>query len=76
MSVRTYTAYVQFDPETKLYVGTVPSLPGAHTQAVTLDELQRNLQQVIALCLEERAAANEPVEEDTFVGVQQVEVSV
>jgi predicted RNase H-like HicB family nuclease len=76
MSVRTYTAYVQFDPETKLYVGTVPSLPGAHTQAATLDELQRNLQEVIALCLEERAAANEPVEEDTFVGVQQIEVSV
>jgi predicted RNase H-like HicB family nuclease len=76
MTVRTYTAYVEFDPETKLYVGTVPSLPGAHTQAATLDELQRNLQEVIALCLEERATANEPVEEDTFVGVQQIEVSV
>jgi hypothetical protein len=37
---RTFTAYVEFDPESKLYVGTVPGLPGAHSQW-TLDELAR-----------------------------------
>jgi predicted RNase H-like HicB family nuclease len=30
----------------------VPGIPGAHTQAATLDELQRNLKEVIELCLE------------------------
>ncbi len=49
----TFTAYIEFDPETKLYVGIVPGLPGAHTQGATLDELQENLKEVIELCLEE-----------------------
>ncbi len=53
MSVRTLTAYVEYDPETKLYVGIVPSLPGAHTQGATLQELRENLEEVVSLCLEE-----------------------
>lgn len=48
-----FTAYVEWDPETKLYVGIVPGIPGAHTQAATLDELQKNLKEVLELCLEE-----------------------
>ena len=32
----TFTAYIEFDPETKLYVGIVPGIPGAHTQGETL----------------------------------------
>ncbi len=72
---RAFTAYVEYDPDTKLYVGTVPALPGAHTQGQTLDELQRNLEEVVALCLEEKAAAHEPVEEDRFVGIQRIAVS-
>ena len=31
----------------------VPGIPGAHTQAESLDELQRNLKEVLGLCLEE-----------------------
>jgi predicted RNase H-like HicB family nuclease len=34
------TAYIERDIETGLYVGIVPGIPGAHTQAETLDELQ------------------------------------
>ena len=55
MAVRTFTAYVEWDRETRLYVGTVPGVPGAHTQAATLDELRENLVEVLALCLEEHA---------------------
>ena len=51
--MRTFTAYIEFDPETNLYVGTIPGIPGAHTQGVTLDELHDNLKEVLALCLEE-----------------------
>lgn len=50
-----FTAYVEKDPETGLYVGIVPNLPGAHTQGTTLDELQGNLKEVVELCLEELA---------------------
>ena len=50
---KTYTAYVEWDGETRLYLGVVPSVHGAHTQAETLDELRENLQEVLALCLEE-----------------------
>lgn len=51
--MRTFTAYVELDADTGLYVGVVPGIPGAHTQAETLDELQANLREVIELCLEE-----------------------
>ena len=45
--------YIEKDPETGLYVGTVPGIPGAHTQAKTLDQLKDNLKEVVELCLEE-----------------------
>ena len=51
--MRTFTAYIEYDPETNLYVGIVPGIPGAHTQGETLNELQANLQEVLELCLEE-----------------------
>ena len=42
--MNTFIAYIEFDPETELYVGIVPGIPGAHTQASSLDELQRKPQ--------------------------------
>jgi predicted RNase H-like HicB family nuclease len=53
MSNKTYSAHVEWDPETRLYVGVVPEIRGAHTQAESLDELQQNLLEVLQLCLEE-----------------------
>ena len=47
--MRTFTAYVEWDPESSLYVGIVPGIPGAHTQAATLDELRANLKEVLEL---------------------------
>lgn len=72
--MQTSTAYIEFDPETRLYVGTIPSIPGAHTQAATLDELHANLKEVVALCLEEVGDFLDEL--PRFVGVQQVEVPV
>ena len=53
LTVRTFAAYVEWDPETNLYVGIVPGIPGAHTQGTTLDELHANLKEVLEFCLEE-----------------------
>ncbi|MGL4942627.1 MAG: type II toxin-antitoxin system HicB family antitoxin [Thermoguttaceae bacterium] len=50
---RNFTVFVERDPESGMFVGTVPSLPGAHTYADTLDDLQIRLTEVISLCLEE-----------------------
>ena len=49
----TINAFIEWDSETKLYVGIVPGIRGAHTQAETLDELDRNLKEVVELCYEE-----------------------
>jgi predicted RNase H-like HicB family nuclease len=57
--MRTFSAYVEWDPETKLYVGIVPEVVGAHTQGATLDELRSNLKEVLELCLEELRGSRE-----------------
>lgn len=36
---RKIIAHIERDSETGLYVGVVPEIPGAHTQAETLDDL-------------------------------------
>lgn len=69
--MKTFTAYIEWDADTRLYVGIVPGIPGAHTQAASLDELQENLREVLALCLEEVDLENLP----KFIGLQQVEVT-
>ena len=71
--MKTFTAYLEWDPETSLYVGFVPGIPGAHTQGKTLDELQKNLKEVLGLCLEEYQDAGEDL--PRFIGLQQIEVA-
>ena len=66
--MKTYSAVVERDPNTGVYVGNVPGFPGAHSQGETLDELNRNLQEVVALLLED----GEPQLEAEFVGIQTV----
>ena len=73
MGMKTLTAYVEWDPDTLLYVGVVPGLPGAHTQAATLDELRGNLQEVVELCLEQNPDADRELPQ--FVGLQQIQVA-
>ena len=69
--MKEYTAIIERDSETGLYVGYVPGFPGAHSQAASLDELNDNLQEVIAMLLED----GDPVLEGEFVGTQRVFVA-
>jgi predicted RNase H-like HicB family nuclease len=69
--VHTYTAVIQQDPETGVYVGYVPGWPGAHSQGDSLDELQRDLQEVITMLLEDR----EPRLQAQFIGTPTVQVA-
>lgn len=52
------------------YVASVPSLPGCHTQAKSLDKLVERIQEAIELCLE----IGENPELLDFIGVQRISV--
>jgi predicted RNase H-like HicB family nuclease len=49
--MKSYTATVERDADTGLYVGYVPGFPGAHSQGETLDELRQNLEEVVEMLL-------------------------
>ncbi|MUL38844.1 type II toxin-antitoxin system HicB family antitoxin [Gloeocapsopsis dulcis] len=66
--MKMFTAIIERDSDTNLYVGYVPGFPGAHSQGETLEELQENLREVIEMLLEDQ----ELVFETAFVGTQQI----
>lgn len=68
---KTFTAVVEKDQETGLFVGYIPGFPGAHSQATTLDELQANLVEVVSMLLED----SEPVLASLFVGTQSITIA-
>jgi predicted RNase H-like HicB family nuclease len=55
------------------FVASVPSLPGCHTQAKSLDELMDRIREAIELCLDVEGNLTEPLD---FVGVQRISVEV
>jgi predicted RNase H-like HicB family nuclease len=75
MQIYRFTAQIERDVETGLYIGIVPNLPGAQTQGATLDELYQNLKEVVELCLEE-LTEEELDNLPEFIGVQQISVAV
>jgi predicted RNase H-like HicB family nuclease len=54
------------------FVASVPSLPGCHTQAKSLDTLMERIQEAVELYLEVEGI---PTEALNFVGVQQITVA-
>jgi predicted RNase H-like HicB family nuclease len=69
--MKTFTAVVERCPDTGLFVGYVPGFPGAHTQGETLDELNRNLREVIEMLFED----GDPKLDAEFVGTQNIMVA-
>lgn len=67
---KRFTAVIERCLDTGLFVGHVPGFPGAHSQGKTLDELNRNLREVVEMLLED----GEPQLEAEFVGIQTLEV--
>lgn len=70
VTVRSYSAVVERDTETGLLVGHIPGFRGAHSQATTMEELEANLAEVVAMLLED----GEPKLEAEFVGYTSEEV--
>ncbi len=65
---RQFNLVVERDVE-GFFVATVPSLPGCHTQARSLDQLMERVREAIELYLE---VEGKPAGELDFVGVQRV----
>ncbi|BAZ83856.1 type II toxin-antitoxin system HicB family antitoxin [Dolichospermum compactum] len=55
------------------FVASVPSIPGCHTQAKSLDELMERIREAIELCLE---IDENQIESLEFVGVQRIAIEV
>ncbi len=68
---REYDVVVERDRE-GYYVASVPSLPGCHTQARSLDELMERVKEAIELCLEVEGDAREALD---FIGVQRIRLA-
>lgn len=55
--------------ESGYYVATVPSIPGCHTQAKSLDALMKRVREAVDLCLE---VQKKPITSAVFIGVQRI----
>ncbi|MFH1760923.1 MAG: type II toxin-antitoxin system HicB family antitoxin [bacterium] len=61
-----FTAVIEKCPATNLFMGYVPGFPGEHSQGETIDELNRNLKEVISILVED----GKPDLEAEFEGTQ------
>jgi predicted RNase H-like HicB family nuclease len=68
--MKSFTAIIERCLSTGLYAGHVSGFPGAHSQGASLDELHRNLEEVIRMLFEE----GEPILEAEFAGIQTITV--
>lgn len=69
--MRSFNAVIERDSQTGIYGGYVPGWPGAHSQGDTIDELRENLQEVVAMLLED----GEPTFETEFIGTHTLQVA-
>ena len=66
-----YTILIEKD-EDGYYVGSIPALPGCHSQARSVDQLMERMEETIALWLEvEQETDPSPLE---WVGIQRLAV--
>ena len=62
--------------ESGYFIGIVPSLRSCYTQAKTLPELYRRLQEVVSLSLEvEKKIFKTSIKPNQFIGIQNIEFS-
>lgn len=66
-----FTVIIEKDPDPGLYVGHIPGLPGARSQAASLEELRVNLREVLEMFREDGGLALE----SEFVGVEQLQLA-
>lgn len=68
---RNFDVVIERD-EDGYYVASVPALPGCHTQAKSLDEVNKRIREAIELCIEEDGLPEQNLE---FIGIQRVVIA-
>lgn len=68
METKDFFVVIERD-EDGIYIGDVPQLKACYSQGDTVDELMKNIREVIEMCLEE-LEEEEPMTE--FIGVQRL----
>ena len=71
MTKYNFTVVIERD-EDGIYVAEVPDLKGCYTQGATLEEVLKNIKEIIELCLETQKGEAHSYER---IGVQKIEVS-
>ena len=69
--LRQFDVIIERDTE-GFYVASVPQIPGCHTQARSLDEINERIREAIGVCLEVDGAPDQNLE---FVGIQRVTIA-
>jgi predicted RNase H-like HicB family nuclease len=68
---REFTVVIERDND-GYFVGSVPGLPGCHSQAKSIDSLMDRMREAIELCLE---VEDDDREDLAFVGVQKIAIT-
>ena len=69
MKKQIFTVLIEKD-ENGTYVAEVPDLKGCYTQGDSVEEVMKNIKEVIEMCLEEQN-----VTPNEFIGIQKIEVN-
>lgn len=67
MKNNIYTVYIEQD-EDGMFIGSVPNIPSCHAEGETQEEMLKNLQSVLKLCL--RNIDKHEMAKTRFVGIQ------
>jgi len=68
----SFTVYIERN-EDGVFIGSIPAIPSCHAQGKTQEEMLKNLQEVLLLCL--RNSNKNTLENTKFVGIQNLEVA-
>jgi predicted RNase H-like HicB family nuclease len=69
--MKTFVAIIEKCKTTGLFVGYIPNIQGAYSQAESLDELQKNLQEVLQMISLEK---NTEQPDSEFFGTQLISI--
>lgn len=75
MKTYKFSVLIEHD-EDGMLVARVPDLPGCHTQAKTMPQLLKRVEEAARLYLQVRKEEGETLHPDTFVALQQLNITL
>jgi len=67
-----FTVYIERD-EDGVFIGSIPTIPSCYAQGKTQEEMLKNIDEVLRLCLRNNKLDN--LENTKFIGIQNLEIS-